>query len=360
MQAAYILALAAWLLQRSLHPAPPPLRMPLLLPVLGFGLASGLATLTALEPYKSLPELRNVFEVAVFYLVVNQVTTAERATRLTQVLIAAGTLMALYGLGQSVLRGAVFRIHGTMSIYMTFAGLLVLVTIMALAQIVFQTQRRLLWWYLPAVLLLTAAVLMTQTRNAWLGLLAGSAVVFGLRKRVLLLLLPLGTLVAFLLAPGAVKERVRSMVDPRDVTAQHRLYVWHNALQLWRSHPLTGVGMRNIPRATLEFHSPDDARAVIRLQHLHNNLLQVAVERGGIGLACWLAIWGGYVYYAWPLYRRLPPHDCRAKALVVGSMASVVGFHVAGMFENNFGDSEVVTLVFFLMALPFTVQPARA
>jgi hypothetical protein len=37
-------------------------------------------------------------------------------------------------------------------------------------------------------------------------------------------------------------------------------------------------------------------------------------------------------------------------------MASVLGFHVAGLFEHTFGDTEVISLVYFLMALPFVVQ----
>jgi hypothetical protein len=39
-------------------------------------------------------------------------------------------------------------------------------------------------------------------------------------------------------------------------------------------------------------------------------------------------------------------------------MASVIGFHIEGLFEYTFGDSEVVTLTYFLMALPFVVQRA--
>ena len=46
----------------------------------------------------------------------------------------------------------------------------------------------------------------------------------------------------------------------------------------------------------------------------------------------------------------------RASALVVGSLASVTGFHVAGLFEYTFGDSEVIMLVYFLMALPYVVM----
>jgi hypothetical protein len=41
---------------------------------------------------------------------------------------------------------------------------------------------------------------------------------------------------------------------------------------------------------------------------------------------------------------------------VCASLAGVAGFLVAGMFEHNFGDAEVVMLVYALMALPWVVD----
>ena len=106
---------------------------------------------------QSLIELRNVFEALVFYLIVNQVTTEERATTLVRVLIATTTIMALYGLSQSFTYGVNFRVRGTMDSKMTFAGLLMLVDLMALAQLLFRTHRRQLVWTIPALLLITAS-----------------------------------------------------------------------------------------------------------------------------------------------------------------------------------------------------------
>src|SRR2546427_1524055 len=113
MQTAYVLALVAWAIRLYLQGDPWQVRLPLLLPFSAFLLASVLATILAVEPLESLIELRNVFEALLFYLVVNQVTTEERATALTRVLIASSTVMALYGLTQSLVHGAEFRVRGT-------------------------------------------------------------------------------------------------------------------------------------------------------------------------------------------------------------------------------------------------------
>src|SRR6266536_6617776 len=114
MQTAYILALVAWVIRVYLQGNTLQLRLPLLMPFSAFLLASVLATILAVEPLASLIELRNVFEALVFYLIVNQVTTEERATTLVRVLIVTTTLMALYGLSQSFTYGVNFRVRGTM------------------------------------------------------------------------------------------------------------------------------------------------------------------------------------------------------------------------------------------------------
>src|SRR5436309_3036903 len=53
---------------------------------------------------------------------------------------------------------------------------------------------------------------------------------------------------------------------------------------------------------------------------------------------------------------RIPAGDEDARALVLGSMAAIAAFLVAGLFEYNFGDTEVLLVALALMALPFIVQ----
>ncbi len=355
MQTAYILALVAWAIRLYLQGDIRQLRLPLLMPFSAFLLASVLATLLAVEPLESLIELRNVFEALVFYLIVNQVTTEERATTLVRVLIVTTTIVALYGLSQSFTYGVTFRVRGTMDSKMTFAGLLMQVDLMTLAQLLFRTHRRQLMWAIPALLLITAALLMTQTRSAWCGLIVGCCVLFGLHKRALLLAVPLGALV-LLLVPQPIKLRALSIVDRRNITAQERLSMWSSGIHIIRNYPWTGVGMGAMARRYDQYREPDSPiNPKTRLGHLHNNLIQIAAERGLLGLACWLCIWGAYGYHTWRIYGRLRPEYRQAKALVVGSLASVIAFQIAGLFEYTFGDSEVITLMYFLMALPFVV-----
>jgi putative inorganic carbon (HCO3(-)) transporter len=352
-QAVILVALTAWLckLVRALDHRP--LHLPLLLPMAAFVLASVLASATAVDPYGSFADLRGIFEPAFFFVLVNHISGQERATTLSQVLIAAGTLTAVYGLGQSIANGPAFRVHGRMSIYMTFAGILMLIALLALAQVLFTPRGLASYGLVLAVVLLTASLVMTQTRGAWIGLAAGLALMLGFRQKRFLLALPAVALMIFLVSPEAVRERIRSIVDPQDLTARERLYMWSSGAQILRDHPWTGVGIHGVKRVYTNYKHPNALRD--QRGHLHNNFIQIAAERGVIGLGCWLWIWGAFYWQAGQIYRGLGLEARRARALVIGSLASVTGFHIAGIFEYNFGDSEVIMLVYFLLALPYVV-----
>jgi putative inorganic carbon (hco3(-)) transporter len=353
-QAAILVAQAAWLVKLVRAPNKRALHFPLLLPMATFYLASVLASATAADPWLSFKDLRNIFEPAFFFLLVNRVSGDERAATFSYILIAAATLMAVYGLMQSMAEGAAFRVHGTMSIYMTFAGILMLSALVVMAQLVFFPRGRWFWGLVGSLALLIAALVMTHTRGAWIGFAAGAALILGCRQKRLLLALPVVAVAIFLAAPEAVRVRIRSIIDPQDVTARERLYMWGSGVQIVRDHPWTGVGINGVKSVYQAYKHPNAVRD--QRAHLHSNLFQIAAERGLIGVACWLWIWVAFYGQAWTIFRVRGPDTPRASALVVGSLASITGFHVAGLFEFTFGDSEVIMLVYFLMALPYVVM----
>ena len=44
------------------------------------------------------------------------------------------------------------------------------------------------------------------------------------------------------------------------------------------------------------------------------------------------------------------------RAIIIGGLGAIFGFHIAGMFEGNFGDAEVATMVWFTMGLVFLIN----
>ena len=158
-------------------------------------------------------------------------------------------------------------------------------------------------------------------------------------------------ILATLAVPSSLRTRLLSTFDPADESRRERLYFWDAGVRMVAGAPLLGLGPGGVRLHYPEYKHPDAVKP--RTGHLHNNLVQIAAERGLLGLAAWLWIWIEFFVEAGGIFRALPPGRDDERALVAGSIAAVVGFQVAGLFEYNFGDSEVIDLLLVAMAFPF-------
>jgi putative inorganic carbon (HCO3(-)) transporter len=249
------------------------------------------------------------------------------------------------------------RARGAFSIYMTLAGVLNLALLLTVPRIVPPPRPR---WALPAWLLALAGLAATLTRGAWVGFAAGIAAFLPTARRGRAVLVAgLAVLaLATLAGPANLRHRVASMTDLQDPTVREREYMWRSGFAMWRDHPWLGAGPGGVKREFSRYASPEAIKK--RTGHLHNTPLQILVELGAIGLAAWLWIWIAFFTRATGLFRRLPADALRERALAAGSIAAIAGFLVAGLWEYNFGDSEVVLLAWTVVALPFTIDRAQA
>lgn len=349
-QISFTLGALAWLARTQITHSWNQVKRPLGWVFLFFVLASVLAVVTAVEPGHSFKSLKKLLQIIIFFWVVNSIKDGKQTDLLVKVLIAAACVASLYGFYQALTLGVgkFTRVAGTMSIYMTFAGLVMLVALMAMSRFLFRRPRE--KWVGAAVVFLAACLLLTLTRQAWLGCLAGSVLLLWVYRRKLLIALP-GVLIALLLlAPIPVKDRLLSAVDfKEDETFLIRIKLWHAGWLIFKDHPVTGCGFKCVDSVYQNY--PEYADLLYKYLGMHNNLVQIAVDTGVVGLCAWLAIW---ICYFFSLYRQsVSGAENSRRWVILGSAAAVAGFLAGGIFEVNFYDSEVAMLLYFLMALPF-------
>ncbi len=289
----------------------------------------------------------------IFYLAVNVVRDDREALWLMKALFAATSVTALYALGVS-LQGTLSlanRASGFFSIYMTFGGFLLVVGVLALSYIFVPTRERKSVWIYAATLLILTALLTTLSRNAWVGLAVGTAVVAvaGRRKRAVLCLA--AAVLVVLMAPHSIRERVKSILNPRDETAVERIYMWKSGIEMLMDKKLLGFGPGQVKDNYARYANPEAARK--SAAHLHNNIVHLAAERGVFALGAWIWAWAGYFLLVIRRIRDTRDAPFGTRFRMVGGLAAAAGFLSAGMFEYNFGDSEVVMLIFVATALPF-------
>jgi O-antigen ligase len=213
--------------------------------------------------------------------------------------------------------------------------------------------------------MMATALILSETRNAWMGSTAGMVTVFAMRKpRALFLLLPfLAGLI--LISPEGIRHRIRSALDPNDDNTRNRIELAGTALRLIRDNPWLGVGPENVATEALRYRGTNEFPNFM-YQHMHNNFLQVASERGVPGLLLWLWFMGRLGWDSATVYRRNRSKSVSGtegeSAIMVSSIAmgALVSLLVAGLAEWNFNDSEVLILFMFLVAAPYTFLKENA
>lgn len=321
-----------------------PWARPLWPPIALFAVASLLSAIFSQDPITSLQQLPRLLVFLLLPLAAGLLTvTWWRA--LAWGLAGVTFILSLWGVWQyfhgfdSLAR----RIRGPLSHYMTYAGwlLLALCVLLALALLAPWPWRALL--FLP-VTAAVVALLLSFTRNAWVGLGVGMLVLAACWRRGLLLAYPVIALVVFLLFPQGVRQRLVSIWDLRQPANFDRLCMVYAGWQMVRDHPLTGVGLDMVAKAYPLYRRDDAPR--FRVPHLHNNLLQIAAERGLVALAAYLWLLGAFFVQTW---RSLPALAQETRALVIAAVTAVASVTAAGLFEYNFWDAEMQYLTFVLM-----------
>ncbi len=92
--------------------------------------------------------------------------------------------------------------------------------------------------------------------------------------------------------------------------------------------------------------------------HLHNNLMEALVTLGGPGFCAVLYLFAMMFVVIRRAGRGAAKGSFR-EALSTGILAAYAGFHVLGLFEYNFGDHEVMVLVWFLTGLAVAAPAAE-
>jgi O-antigen ligase len=287
-------------------------------------------------------------QLALFLLVpmVYQFARGSRAATVLQVVIGVGAASAAYGIVQyGVLQydNLGRRPQGALGHYMTYSGLLVLVTCTASARLLFSRERAWPALMMPALLV---ALALTFTRSAWVGACVSIAMLLSLKDLRLVAVLPVLAALFFALAPARVTDRFYSMFDLRDPTSRDRIVMLQEGVRMIAAHPLTGVGPNMIEEERLEYRSPTEPDSVN--PHLHNVPMQIAAERGLPALGIW--IWF-VVTLVIDLARRLRVSAVRF--IPAAGLAAVAAMLAAGLFEYNFGDSEFLMLFLVLVTLPY-------
>ena len=191
------------------------------------------------------------------------------------------------------------------------------------------------------------ALALSRTRNAWLGALVGLAIVAVMRAPRLLWAFPAAAALILVARPAPVMDRL----TVTDASSRDRYFMWQAGIDMIREKPVFGQGPRMVERTYPSYRWPGAPNAA--QPHLHNNALQIAAERGLPCLAWWLWWVAAAIGDAWRESRR---GGAPGRWGAAGALAVLSAVMAAGLFEYNFGDSEILMFLLIVTALPYALR----
>ena len=311
-------------------------------PIACFLAAVLFAALIGLRPTESLYGLRSYLQVVIVYLVYAYAHDLERCLALVRAFLMGSAVTAAYTLLVAAVPGVFPRLFLGQ---MTQSGQLLFAASFLLPLLLRDALPRAFGW--TGLALYLAALLVNLKRGVWLGMIASVMTVGLVASRRLLLA---AALVVAVTVTVVTPVRTRIANSARDLSLPgNRFDIWLAAVDVIGRYPM-GVGRKN--GAILR----DYPNIPQHHKHAHDNPLQITLESGFLGWAAVVWWMGRFGLLSWRAMRRIPGSQPAWQALAVGVFASFVGFHVAGLVEYNFGDSEVLEIFFVTMGLGLAVD----
>jgi putative inorganic carbon (HCO3(-)) transporter len=260
--------------------------------------------------------------------------------------MAVWGLLEFFVLGQ---RDLEHRMNGPTSHVMTYSNLILPLSLLWL--ILWLHQRK--WWQLGLAVLITFALLLTMTRSVWLGWGAAVLVLLMMTRTQIRYYVPALLLLFVSFLPLSLFSRLTSTWDMKLESNFDRLRMLEAGVEMIKDFPVLGVGPANVKEMYALYKKQDAPR--IRPAHLHNNAIQIWAERGILGLTAYLLFLALFIREC--LLARAGP----ARMWSDVGIAIAVALTVAGLFEFNFGDTEVfyLTLNLFAMVAVAIERPER-
>ena len=345
-------------------------RPPLTWSLLVFVWCAALSLTQAASWRDGLPEWFKWAEFTALYLVATQVLDRRSATWTLVALFAAGALQAVLGSYQFInqagpeafiIQERFMRAYGTFGQPNPYAGYLgyLFPVAASLTLSAFDRWRRgrerINLALAAACSAMTGALLMgiimSWSRGAWLGVVAGSFVVIALRSRRSAIL-AVGALIVLTLSlaafgtgwmPGIIANRVddlgsyiggpdpaRTEITDANFAVLERLAHWRAGQRMFADHPWLGVGIGNYGTAYGDYALP---HWYLPLGHAHNAFINFLAEVGVIGFAAFIFFWLGI---AWLAGRAAASGDGYAAALGIGILGAWAYLSVHSLFDNLF------------------------
>ncbi|MEB3210710.1 MAG: IctB family putative bicarbonate transporter [Leptolyngbyaceae bacterium] len=320
-----------------------------------------------------------------FLLLARLMRSPNSRTTVISVYLLVATFVSVFGLRQWIFGADELAtwvdpessLAGTTRVYSylgnpnLLAGYLIPATIFSAAAIFFWKH----WGVkvLAAVMLITnmACLVLTFSRGGWIGFVVAG---FGFLLLLIYWILPLlprfwamwlipmvlgGTTAFLTIAVSTVqplRDRFASIFAGREDSSNNfRINVWNSVIEMIQARPVLGIGPGNDAfNAVYPYYQEPNYTAL----SAYSVYLEIAVETGFIGLACFLWLMVVTFSHGWRQMRRLRKIRHRDGFWLIAAIAIMVGMLAHGLVDTVWYRPQVSTLWWLMIALVSSYLPA--
>lgn len=277
-----------------------------------------LTALTAYYPAKGLGQLNSDFLKYLCLVTLLLAVRKEHLPRLSAAYTLAAVAAALIGIAEVVASAndagtATVRANAFMNA-VRYGEVMGIALMLILSRLIIPVQDSFRWensLYKLAVIPVFVALVLSQTRGAYLGIIFGLSAMMCFaspsRKKVLAYSLALAFVGAAVLSfVPTIRHRIVAIlscdtqtmaVNSHDTAINIRLELWKLGAHMFQAHPVLGIGPDNVKKVFKKFH-PEPIGYMETWGSLHNLYIHQAAERGLIGLGALALLFTAFFLFA--------------------------------------------------------------
>lgn len=207
-------------------------------------------------------------------------------------------------------------------------------------------------WFTIVTIISTIMLVLTDTRGAWLAMIAVCGVYLLLNRKKKFKIGVIIAVVAFviLLAIIYIPElhwRVLSIIDMNNPSNFERILMWQSSWRIIQDYPILGVGPGGFQHVYNTQYISPLAREMGHTSP-HNNFILYLTETGVIGLT-------GFIYLFYCIFSYFIKQYYKNSKLILSLVIilATVGILFEGLTDHNFGQVSIMRLYWYLLGLAY-------
>lgn len=304
--------------------------------------------------------LRFISYILLYIIIKLEIKTEARVNKLIFSYIFISIIVSAFGIIQYFTRiglgeefiydtskyAVAIRITSTLDNSNTLGAFLLLIIFPLIMLRIYEKDKNKKTIYIIALLLNLITIILTFSRNAWLGLLlGGSLLVIVYNWRIIFIMI--SGLGLSMLIP---QIRTRAM-DFKMIFQDPRVKLWEVAIKMIKDHPIKGVGngnyytlfgdyVKKYPELDYNHHTNFTT---------HNSYFKIQSELGIVGIASFLGILITIIYKINKLYYRL--RNGHLRSFYRGFLVSIIVFYFMNISDNLFFVPKITSCFWIMVAI---------